>query len=105
MLDNLNPDVILASGQYVGGLKAPGVAEEKLLLIQFGRKGWGDDENIGPTIEDGAMIAVRAILVPRVVIGKGANTGSGDMINANVNPVALVGAMPARALPREWHEQ
>jgi amino acid adenylation domain-containing protein len=34
MLDNLNPDVIVTSAQHVAALKAMGVAEEKLSLIE-----------------------------------------------------------------------
>ena len=34
MLDNLSPDVVVTSAQYVAKLKAIGVAEEKLLLIE-----------------------------------------------------------------------
>jgi UDP-3-O-[3-hydroxymyristoyl] glucosamine N-acyltransferase len=72
---------------------------------QLGRKGWREDENLGATIEDGAMIGAGAILLPGVVIGKGAIVGSGAMINTNVKPDALMLAMPARAVPREWHKE
>jgi amino acid adenylation domain-containing protein len=34
MLDNLNPDVIVTSAPYVEALKAMGIAEEKVLLIE-----------------------------------------------------------------------
>ncbi|HPC02628.1 MAG TPA: DapH/DapD/GlmU-related protein [Syntrophales bacterium] len=50
----------------------------------------------GPTIEDDARIGTGAILLPRVIIGKGATIGAGAVVTKDVLPYTIVMGIPAK---------
>ncbi|PYX99800.1 MAG: transferase [Acidobacteria bacterium] len=70
----------------------------------IGSKGWRDDIT-GPVIEDDVMIGEAAVLLPGIVVERGAIIGSGALINHNVKPDSMMLTMPARAVPRELHKE
>jgi len=49
-------------------------------------------------IEDFAWIGTRAMILPGVIIGKGAIVAAGALVNKNVQPFTVVGGVPARFL-------
>lgn len=65
-----------------------------------GRHGYNEDEILGPTIEDGAIIGVGAILLPAVRIGAHATVAAGSLVNRDVEPNAVVAGSPARPIRR-----
>lgn len=68
----------------------------------IGAHGYSDEEEevVGPTIEDGAMIGVGAILLPGVRIGAGAIVAAGATVSKNVEARTLVAGAPARVVRR-----
>lgn len=62
----------------------------------IGKVGYSEERVLGPTIEDGAAVAVGASLLPGVVIGRDAIVGAGAVVTKNVEPETLVIGMPAR---------
>lgn len=68
----------------------------------IGKAGYNDEDIRGPTIEDGAMIGAGAILLPRVLIGRGAVVGSGSVVTKDVEAGTTVMGVPARpVMPRK----
>lgn len=62
-----------------------------------------DSEDFEPiekpvTIEDYVFIGPRAIILPGVTIGKGAVVASGAVVSKNVEPMSVVGGVPAREI-------
>jgi acetyltransferase-like isoleucine patch superfamily enzyme len=49
-------------------------------------------------IEDYAWIAVRAIILPNVTVGKGAVVGAGAVVTKNVEPYSVVAGVPAKKI-------
>lgn len=62
----------------------------------LGMKGFQPDKIKGPTLEDGAMIGAGAILLPNIVIGRGAIVGAGSVVTKDVPPATVVMGVPAR---------
>ena len=62
----------------------------------LGRDSFVEQEEIGPTIEDFAMIGEGASLLPKVRIGKGSIVGAGSVVTKDVGREALVMGIPAR---------
>jgi len=65
---------------------------------ELGRHVYRDEEMIGPSIEDQAMIGVGAILLPGVMIGAGAIVGAGAVVTKDVPPRKVVMGIPARVV-------
>jgi acetyltransferase-like isoleucine patch superfamily enzyme len=49
-------------------------------------------------IEDHVFIGARAIILPRVTIGRGAVVGAGAVVTKDVAPLRIVGGVPAREI-------
>jgi acetyltransferase-like isoleucine patch superfamily enzyme len=49
-------------------------------------------------IEDDADLGVAAVVLPGVIVGRGAQVGAGAVVNRNVPPYAVVAGVPARIL-------
>jgi acetyltransferase-like isoleucine patch superfamily enzyme len=62
----------------------------------MGRDGFTDELMLGPTIEDGVLIGVGALLLPNVRIGKAAIIGAGAVVTKDVEPGTVVMGVPAR---------
>ena len=56
------------------------------------------------SVEDYAWIGTRAIILPGVVISRGAVVGAGSVVTKNVGPFEFVAGMPARLI-RERRQQ
>jgi maltose O-acetyltransferase len=56
----------------------------------------GDLRIEGIVIEDDVWIGSRAIILPGVVVGKGAVIGAGSVVTKNVEPYSVVAGNPAR---------
>jgi acetyltransferase-like isoleucine patch superfamily enzyme len=63
-----------------------------------GRHGFSDELMRGPTIEDGVLIGVGALLLPGVYIGRGAIIGAGAVVTRDVEAGVVVMGVPARAI-------
>lgn len=63
-----------------------------------GKHGYDEDDILGPTIEDGAVVGVGAILLPAVRIGAGAFVAAGSLVNKDVAPGSVVAGSPARVV-------
>ena len=50
----------------------------------------------GITIDDGAWIGSRVVILPGVHVGKGAVVAAGAVVTRNVPPQAMVAGVPAR---------
>jgi acetyltransferase-like isoleucine patch superfamily enzyme len=53
---------------------------------------------LGPTVEDGAIIGAKALLLPRIKIGKGAVIAGGSIVTHDVPPGMVAAGAPARAV-------
>lgn len=62
----------------------------------MGRNGYHEEDIRGPIIEDGVVIGVGALLLPRIVIGEKAVVGAGAVVTKNVAPGTVVMGLPAR---------
>lgn len=62
----------------------------------MGRKGYGQEWIVGPEVQDEAAIGVGAVLLPQVVIGKGAIVGAGAVVTKDVSPSVMVMGIPAK---------
>src|SRR5258708_1044726 len=62
----------------------------------IGKKGYSDEEVLGPIIEDGVGVGAGVTLLPKVVIGKDAIVGAGSVVTKDVAPGTLVMGIPAR---------
>lgn len=58
----------------------------------------GDSDISLPTIEDGAWIGERAIILPGRRVGRGAIVGAGAVVTRDVADFAIVGGNPARVI-------
>lgn len=58
------------------------------------------DQIVGPKIEDDAVIGVGVLLLPAVIIGKGATVAAGSVVTKDVAPRTLVAGVPARLVRR-----
>ncbi len=56
------------------------------------------DHNIGPQIEDEAVIGAGASILPGVRIGRGAFVGANAVVTRDVNPYTMVVGVPARVV-------
>jgi UDP-3-O-[3-hydroxymyristoyl] glucosamine N-acyltransferase len=65
----------------------------------MGRSGFEAAKIRGPDIEDEAVIGAGAVLLPRVVVGRGATVGAGALVTRDVRAGALVMGAPARERP------
>ncbi len=54
---------------------------------------WGD-----VIIEDDVWIASRVIILPGVTIGKGSVVAAGSIVTKNVEPMSIVGGIPAKVI-------
>ena len=66
----------------------------------MGRDAYKADVMRGPTIEDEAVIGVGAVLLPGVVVGRGATVAAAALVTRDVRPGALVMGIPARERAR-----
>jgi acetyltransferase-like isoleucine patch superfamily enzyme len=57
---------------------------------------YSDQSITGPRIEDDSTIGANAIILPGIIIGKGAMVGAGSIVTKNVEPDTLVMGTPAR---------
>jgi acetyltransferase-like isoleucine patch superfamily enzyme len=57
-------------------------------------------ENAPVTIEDDAWLGANVIVLPGVTIGRGAIVAAGAVVTGNVEPMAIVGGVPARPIGR-----
>jgi acetyltransferase-like isoleucine patch superfamily enzyme len=64
----------------------------------MGRHGFSDADMRGPTVEDGALIGVGAMLLPGVTVGAGAVIGAGAVVTKDVPAGMVVMGLPARAV-------
>jgi acetyltransferase-like isoleucine patch superfamily enzyme len=53
--------------------------------------------SLGVTVEDFAVIAARSVLLPGVVVRRGAVVGAGSVVTSDVAPDTLVAGVPARS--------
>jgi len=65
----------------------------------FGAEGFKDDM-MGPTIKDGAMIGIGALLLPGIVIEKDVLIGAGSVVYRSVKEGFVTMAAAAREMPR-----
>lgn len=56
------------------------------------------------TIEDYAFIGPRVIILPNVTIGRGAVVGAGAVVTRDVEPLTIVGGVPAREIGKREEE-
>ena len=54
------------------------------------------------TIEEGADVGARSVLLPGVTVGRGAQVGAGSVVTRDVPPYAVVVGVPARVLRHRW---
>jgi acetyltransferase-like isoleucine patch superfamily enzyme len=66
----------------------------------LGHNGYNDGSIRGPRIEEEAMVGANAILLPGVVIGRGAVVAAGAVVTRDVAPGSVVMGIPARAQGR-----
>lgn len=66
----------------------------------FGQKGYQENGIMGPTIQDGAMIGVGAVLLPGIEVGTFAVVGAGAVVTKNVEPHTEVRGVPAKWIRR-----
>jgi acetyltransferase-like isoleucine patch superfamily enzyme len=66
----------------------------------IGAQGYSEENIVGPTIHDGAMIGANANLLPGVVVGEGAMVAAGSVVTKDVEPRTLVAGLPARRVRR-----
>lgn len=64
-----------------------------------------DGFHIGGTVEDYAVVATNATILPGVTIGTGALVGAGSLISLDVEPGSLVSGSPARKIAMARHVQ
>lgn len=69
-----------------------------------GRQAFDDAIMLGPTIEDGAMIGVGAILLPNIRIGARAVVAAGAIVTKDVPAYSIVAGNPARIVRRRFPE-
>lgn len=62
----------------------------------MGRDGFKDELMRGPTIEDGVLIGVGALLLPNLTVGASAIIGAGAVVTKDVEPGMVVMGVPAR---------
>jgi acetyltransferase-like isoleucine patch superfamily enzyme len=65
-----------------------------------GKQGYREEAIRGPTIADGAVIGVGAILLPGVTVGSGAVVAAGSLVSRDVPAGAFVAGSPARRVSR-----
>lgn len=63
---------------------------------KIGREGYSKETIIGPTIRDGAVIGVGAILLPNIEIGDHSTVAAGALVSRNVPASSQVFGIPAR---------
>lgn len=49
-------------------------------------------------IEDDVWIGIRAIIMPKVTIGKGSIVGAGALVTKDIPPYSIVGGIPAKVI-------
>jgi maltose O-acetyltransferase len=92
---DLNGKIII--GDHVG------VGHEVMLLTSSHQIG-GTIHRAGPlftapiTIEDGAWIGARSVVMPGITIGAGSIVGAGAIVTKDVPPNTMVGGVPARVI-------
>jgi acetyltransferase-like isoleucine patch superfamily enzyme len=64
----------------------------------MGKHGFSDADMLGPTVKDGALIGVGAMLLPGVTVGSGAVIGAGAVVTRDVAEGMVVMGLPARAV-------
>lgn len=62
----------------------------------IGKSGYSEDEIIGPSIKQGAVIGVGAILLPEITVGKNATVAAGSVVTKDVPAGAIVLGVPAK---------
>jgi serine acetyltransferase len=62
----------------------------------MGRLGFDGSAIRGPDIEDEAVIGAGAVLLPGIVVGRGATIGAGAIVTHDVPSGVLVVGIPAR---------
>lgn len=65
---------------------------------RMGKRGYQEEDIVGPRIEDGALIGAGASILPGVRIGKSAVVGSGAVVTKDVPAGTVVMGIPAKAL-------
>lgn len=66
----------------------------------MGRAEYDESHIVGPTIEDGAVIGLGAIILPNVRIGTGVIVGAGAVVTKDVMDGTVVMGMPARVVKK-----
>ena len=51
-------------------------------------------------IEDDAWIGAGSIIMPNIIIGKGAVVGAGSVVTKNVDPYNIVAGVPAKTIKK-----
>lgn len=62
----------------------------------LGARGYGEEQVVGPVVEDGAMLGAGVVLLPGVVLGRGSVVGSGAVVTRDVEEGTVVMGVPAR---------
>lgn len=65
----------------------------------MGREAFDDARVHGPTIGDGAVVGVGAIILPNLTVGEGARVAAGAVVTVDVPAGATVLGVPARQRP------
>jgi acetyltransferase-like isoleucine patch superfamily enzyme len=65
-----------------------------------GREGYSDEMVRGPTLENGVVVGLGAMLLPGVRIGERAFVGAGAVVTKDVEPGVTVMGVPARRVER-----
>jgi galactoside O-acetyltransferase len=61
---------------------------------------WGRNVDKAVAIEDDVWIGAAAVILPGVVVGRGAIVAAGAVVTTSVEPYTVVGGVPARMLKR-----
>lgn len=64
----------------------------------MGRSGYDDGSIVGPAVRKAAVVGCGAMLLPAVVVGRGATVGAGAVVTRDVPDEALVMGVPARVV-------
>ena len=88
-------NMVIGNDVFISG--CVGTANDNLI----GKAGYKEKDVIGPSIEDGAVIGVGAILLPNLRIGVNATVGAGAVVTKDVINETVVMGLPARAIKNE----